>query len=1598
MLKTYFKESESSDTVLSEEKIYVEGTSYSVTTRNYISSTSYKGKIEKYNYLNKMVSLQTETNIDNYTYLANGLLSIEKTANSSATYYYYNKTNRLDRMYKQTTATEYAATFYVYDNFGRLIEEKIGNEKVALNSTPLTFTTTTYTYDSVGRVITKATSSGEYITYLYDEFNNVIKETTKINSEQNKVKQYEYNYLNKVAKDKEEDIIITYQYDGIGNITKEVRGNRVSEYTYDKLGNLVKKKLNGSIEEELFYDNMSNVTKSIDANGNATTYIYDKQNNKVKETNAKSLSTEYTYDLVGRVLTVKNPIGTTTVYTYDKFDNVLQKTIADEIIYKYTYDKNHNLLQATDPELNVTTYVYDNLDNLVNVTDARSGVTSYVYNAKSQLIQETNAKNQVTIYRYDESGNLINKGIKATATGTEVIVEQNTYDLLNNLVTKKDGNLNTTTYNYNNKGQLIKITNPLGYIQEFTYNIFGEVIKINDNLEKEIIKEYDIKGNITKEIKQKTDESESIQIIKEYDKNNNVTKEIDGNVNITLYFYDNLNNLTKIKNPKGQETTYIYDSNNNLIKETNYLEDFKSYSYDKHDRLIETRNELDEIIEKKEYDKNSRQVKSIDANGYVYTYVYGKTGNLYQKIDELGGTYLEKYDCDLLNNIITKTDKKGNITNYEYDQFQNLVKVTNALNEVTTYEYDNNGNLIKVKDGRGKISEYTYDALNNELTEKDALGNIEYKEYSINGLLNKRITRKEDIINYTYDIHGRLIEENDISYIYDNNSNLTEVTELDKEIIRTYDELDRVITKLEDGLLSRYSYDINGYKEKSIDPLGNEVIKVYDKVGRLIKVNEEVEYTYNADGTLKKLVYANGASEEYFYNQDKTLNKLININGEDTQEYKYEYDTYKNIIKEISPSGTVINTYDALNRLKTVTRNGSTTTYTYDASGNRTKEVTGTKTKDYIYSSTNVLNQITEKNSSVVTQIITYDNDTNGNQVKEYVNSVLTRTNTYNYKNELIGMTKENTTTNYEYNAEGKRVSKNSGIDTIKFIYEGTKVILELDGNNDKIATNIYGQALLKRTTVDYSGYYLYNGHGDVVTIIDEENEVLDSYEYDAWGNLISNEITSIESRNLFDKNNSSQIVSLFTHSGSTTLVANNTVKSVFTPCEPNTQYTVSKLSGARFTVSTVAQVPTAGLTRTLLAENNSATTLTVTTPSNAKYLIVYVYVSTGDTLSLEEILGSIQIELGPVATEYEPYGIMEIINNTTEGINNPYRYSGYYYDEETDNYYLMARYYNPVIARFISEDTYRGEYRDPLSLNRYVYVNNNPLIYYDPSGYFLEGVWDWYKYRVDKTVDGLHQIGGPLEYIGLRVVGITDGVFEGIYGLGNLVEAEVNTVGALLDFGITELAYQTGMMDDKTRLDRFEKIDKTLNKSYKTLSTIPQMPGAMLNTIGTTINPVNIVKYLDPNTTDYEFLKKQGTATVGTALLAKGIVDGVKSIQWSSNTLTIPTGAPNIDGSIPAVTVTYPTIAGVDTASMNQALIKAGTGLSSISGGNIGDKQRKGTPKNNQVQNKQVDDIVKKYKLSKAQRRILHDEISGQNLTFKEIESIAIEIINGNY
>ncbi len=80
---------------------------------------------------------------------------------------------------------------------------------------------------------------------------------------------------------------------------------------------------------------------------------------------------------------------------------------------------------------------------------------------------------------------------------------------------------------------------------------------------------------------------------------------------------------------------------------------------------------------------------------------------------------------------------------------------------------------------------------------------------------------------------------------------------------------------------------------------------------------------------------------------------------------------------------------------------------------------------------------------------------------------------------------------------------------------------------------------------------------------------------------------------------------------------------------------------------------------------------------------------------------------------EYDAWGNLTVCE---EKVHNRFKFNGQQYDPISQQYYLRARYYNPVIGRFTQEDSYNVD-----GLNLYVYCRNNPVSYVDPSGNICE-------------------------------------------------------------------------------------------------------------------------------------------------------------------------------------------------------------------------------------------------------------------------------------
>ena len=112
-----------------------------------------------------------------------------------------------------------------------------------------------------------------------------------------------------------------------------------------------------------------------------------------------------------------------------------------------------------------------------------------------------------------------------------------------------------------------------------------------------------------------------------------------------------------------------------------------------------------------------------------------------------------------------------------------------------------------------------------------------------------------------------------------------------------------------------------------------------------------------------------------------------------------------------------------------------------------------------------------------------------------------------------------------------------------------------------------------------------------------------------------------------------------------------------------------------------------------------------------------YLRNAQGDVVKLIDKTGSTVVEY-----TYDSWG--KLLSTTgslaeTFGAEQPFRYRGYVYDEETGWYYLQSRYYNPELGRFISADVYLSTGQGVLGHNAYAYCLNNPANCLDECGCF---------------------------------------------------------------------------------------------------------------------------------------------------------------------------------------------------------------------------------------------------------------------------------------
>lgn len=262
----------------------------------------------------------------------------------------------------------------------------------------------------------------------------------------------------------------------------------------------------------------------------------------------------------------------------------------------------------------------------------------------------------------------------------------------------------------------------------------------------------------------------------------------------------------------------------------------------------------------------------------------------------------------------------------------------------------------------------------------------------------------------------------------------------------------------------------------------------------IITDGKTFDYDYYDTGYVKSITYPNGLKTEYEYDNINRITKLITSkNGTAINTFEYEYDNNGNTTKEIKNGSATSYTYDNLDRLISVSySDGTSVAYEYDALNNRTKETySNGDVKEYSYNEKYQLKDI--KLNGEVTDTFAYN-------ASGAVASHNNKSYTYDEWDRMSGYTDGTESYTYKYDANGIRTQKN---DKQYVIDINNNVVAETDSTGAVTDEIVWGNGKpLARITNGNWYYYIYNAHGDVVGLADENGDIVNTYEYTVWGEI----------------------------------------------------------------------------------------------------------------------------------------------------------------------------------------------------------------------------------------------------------------------------------------------------------------------------------------------------------------------------------------------------------------------------------------------------------------------------------------------------------------
>jgi RHS repeat-associated protein len=340
--------------------------------------------------------------------------------------------------------------------------------------------------------------------------------------------------------------------------------------------------------------------------------------------------------------------------------------------------------------------------------------------------------------------------------------------------------------------------------------------------------------------------------------------------------------------------------------------------------------------------------------------------------------------------------------------------------------------------------------------------------------------------------------------------------------------------------------------------------------------------------------------------------------------------------------------------------------------------------------------------------------------------SIGTETYTYNSLNELVSSSGPWGSTSYFYDGAGNMLNMTSGSTTTKYGYDS-----------------------YNRMTSAGSVTLTYDANGNLNKIVNGSNTWKYYYDY-------KNELTSVTENGATVQSN--------TYSGD-----GNRVEQVFG--------------------SSSSIVYTYQGTTNILDEKN-LTSSTITKNYYANGLLLGEVVGSTPYYLLDDALGSIRdvtiaTASSVFSSNYEPYGHTYGLSETLSIFN--FEYTHKPYDQATGFYYYGARYYAPSIERFITEDSmqYSMNIQNSLSLNRYIYAEDNPETLNDPDGHMIGFPVHYGNYNdvlqaEEENIDvGTTMTEEAKQQSGESPSASSSSPFEGISGffseLGNTISSDIN-------------------------------------------------------------------------------------------------------------------------------------------------------------------------------------------------------------------------------